>query len=165
MVELREKGKRGKTPEKAKAPPQKKRLPIPFFPEVHEGQEGVGEEKGQSSKKSRREKDPEDEETKEVRRMNLALEEYGTSVHHLGRHVHQCLRGQQGLKTALAAQLLFDCPNVVLRSSPSIRSDDLVAQKKFCRTSAATSRSTIRGVCTFVLKLCNLHCFKCSRPV
>ena len=35
--------------------------------------------------------------------MNAALEEYGTSVHHLLRHVRQCLRGQLGLKTVLAA--------------------------------------------------------------
>ena len=130
VVELGEKEKKGKNPEKGKAP-QKKRLPIPFFSEVHEGREGAVGEEGQASKKSRKEKDPEDEETKEVRRMNSALEEYGTSVHHLARHVRQCFRGQPGSKTVLAValQLLFHCPDVVPRSSPSIRSDYLVAQK------------------------------------
>ena len=63
VVELGDKGEKGKTPEKGKAP-QKKCLPVPVFPEVHEGWEGV--EEGQASKKSRTEKDPEDEETKET---------------------------------------------------------------------------------------------------
>ena len=107
VVEL---GKKGKNPKKGKAP-QKKRKPVPFFPEVHEREGRV--EEGQASKKSRKEKEPEDDETKEVRRMNAALEDYGTSVHHLTPHVRQCLRGQPGSKTVLAAalQLLFDCPN------------------------------------------------------
>ena len=89
-------------------------------------------EEGQASKKSKKEKEPEDDQTKEVRRMNAALEDYGTSVHHLARHVRQCLRGQPGSKTVLAAQLQlpFDYPNVLLRSSLCIRSDYLVAQKK-----------------------------------
>ena len=103
VVELGDKGKKAKTPEKGKAP-QKKRLPIPFFPDVHEGREGGVGEEGQASKKSRKEKDPEDEETKEVCRMNLVLEEYGTAVHHLARHV-QCLRGQPGSKLCEVSSL------------------------------------------------------------
>ena len=89
-------------------------------------------EEGQASKRSKKEKDPKDEESTEVRRMNSVLEEYGISVHHLARHARQCLRGQPGSKPVLAAalQLLFDCPNVVLRSWLSIKSDYLVAQKK-----------------------------------
>ena len=64
--------------------------------------------------------------------MNSALEECGTSVHHLARHVRQCLHGQLRSKTMLATalQLLFNCRNVVLCSSLSIRSDYLVAQNK-----------------------------------
>ena len=155
VVELGDKGKGGKNSEKGKAP-QKKRLPVPFFSEVHEREGRV--EEGQASKKSRKEKEPEDDETKKVRRMNAVLEDYGTSVHHLARHGRLCLRGQPGSKTVLAAapQMLFDCPNVVLRSSLSIRSDYLVAQKKCAETSSATWRSAIRGLCKFVLKLCEV---------
>ena len=102
VVELGDKGKKGKTPEKGKAP-QKKRLPFPFFPKVHEREGRV--EEGQASKKSRKEKQPEDDETKEVRRMNATPEDYGTLVHHLARHVRQCLRGQPGSNTVLAAAL------------------------------------------------------------
>ena len=74
--------KKGENPEKGKAP-QKKRLPVPFFSEVHEREGRVQE--GQASKKSGKEKEPEDDETKEVLRMNAALEDYGTSVHHLAQ--------------------------------------------------------------------------------
>ena len=64
--------------------------------------------------------------------MNSPLEEYGTSVHHVARHVRQCLRAQPGLQTVLAAalQLLFDCLKVVLPSLLRIWSDCLVAAKK-----------------------------------
>ena len=64
--------------------------------------------------------------------MNNALEEYGTTLPRLGQHVRQCLRGQPHAKTLLTAslQLMFECPNSILRGPMCIRSDYIVAQRK-----------------------------------
>ena len=64
--------------------------------------------------------------------MSNTLEEYATGLTKLGQHVRQFLRGQPPSKTLLAAalQLMFECPNSILRGPLCIRSDYIVARRK-----------------------------------
>ena len=125
-----EKERKKKKPAKEKHA-TKKRLPVPFFKEIKaEGSEAASLPR--TSKKRRKASTEDEERSAEEVRMNNALEEYATTLPKLGQHVRQCLRGQPHAKTLLAAalQLLFECPNSILRGLMCIRSDYIVAQRK-----------------------------------
>ena len=127
-----EKERKKKKPAKEKHT-TKRRLPVPFFKEIKaEGSESASSPR--TSKKGRK-ASTEDEERSAVQeevRMGNVLEANGTTLPRLGQHVRQCLRGQPHAKTLLAAalQLMFECPNSILRGPLCIRSDYIVAQRK-----------------------------------
>ena len=125
-----EKERKKKKPAKEKHT-TKRRLPVPFFKEIKaEGSESASSPR--TSKKGRKASTEDEERSAEEVRMGNALEAYGTTLPRLGQHVQQCLRGQPGTKTLLAAalQLMFECPNSILRGPLCIRSDYIVAQRK-----------------------------------
>ena len=125
-----EKERKKKKPAKEKHT-TKRRLPVPFFKEIKaEGSESASSPR--TSKKGRKASTEDEERSAEDVRMGNALEAYGTTLPRLGQHVRQCLRGQPGTKTLLAAalQLMFECPNSILRGPLCIRSDYIVAQRK-----------------------------------
>ena len=125
-----EKERKKKKPAKEKHT-TKRRLPVPFFKEIKaEGSESASSPR--TSKKGKKASTEDEERSAEEVRMGNALEAYGTTLPRLGQHVRQCLRGQPGTKTLLAAalQLMFECPNSILRGPLCIRSDYIVAQRK-----------------------------------
>ena len=121
--------KKGKPPKEKHA--TKKQMPVPFFREIKaEGSEAASSPR--TSKKGKKAFTEDEERSVEEVRMNNALEDYGTTLTKLGQHVCQCLRGQPQSKTLLAAalQLMFECPNSILRGPLCIQSDYIVAQRK-----------------------------------
>ena len=109
----------------------KKRMPVPFFIKITaEGSEAASSPR--TSKKGRKASTQDEERSLEEVRMKNALEEYGTTLTKLGQQVRQCLLGQPQSKTLLAAalQLMFECPNNILRGPLCIWLDYIVAQRK-----------------------------------